>query len=199
MEDDDVVQEDWQEVSEYPFQIDYEEGDGMDLVTDMEYRKDYPTLEPTHDYSGENVPVFPDKPVDDTYEGPTGAAGPIDPSITLNEEQQLGVEMILDLVDTPPSKNADKAGILLGLGGTGKSTVIQDVQHKVEAKYERGSVLKLATSGVAATVIGGSTVHSSRRGLSLPVRTIFQELGSTTLKHLQKTVCWEGQGQIGDY
>ena len=157
----------------------------MDMVTDVEYEKDYPSLGPTHDYSGENEPVFPEKPVDEDYKRDSGAAQPLDPRIQLNYRQELAVEMIMGLVRKRAASTSQKAGIVMGRGGTGKSTVITDVEYKMEEEYGKESVLKLATSGVAAKVIGGSTAHSSKRGVALPVKTTFKKLKGKNLRHLQ--------------
>ena len=67
--------------------------------------------------------------------------------------------------------------------------MVDAVQFEVETTlgYGVGSVAKFATSGVAANLIRGSTVHSSKRGLALPVgNRQFIELKGKTLKRLQK-------------
>ena len=50
-----------------------------------------------------------------------------------------------------------------------------------------GCVMKLATTGKAASVIGGSTVHSRKNGIGLPVgRQKYRDLSSNMLKQAQK-------------
>ena len=56
----------------------------------------------------------------------------------------------------------------------------------VEAKHGVGSVVMFATTGMSATVISGSTVHSAKHGLGLPVgRKKFTPLKGRWLKMMQ--------------
>jgi hypothetical protein len=77
-----------------------------------------------------------------------------------------------------------KRMLLLGKGGTGKSHTIYSILTDMEEKKEK--YLVMATTGKAATVIGGSTVHSVKDGLGIPIDPkAFQVLEGATLKNLQ--------------
>jgi hypothetical protein len=103
------------------------------------------------------------------------AAAAVDNGVELNELQKLATEMIRDLIASPDADAGEKLGMLLGKGGTGKSTVINAVVRELEEMHGVGCVLKLAPTGIAATVINGSTLHSGKYGLGLPVgRSIFK-------------------------
>ena len=164
------------------------EDDGTDAVEDIQWSRTYQNDDPVQDYEEDiNVPVPPTVAVDAEYEQAPELALPLDPKIQLNERQQLARIMIKELVNSTDDHN--KAGIIIGLGGTGKSTVIQAVQYDVETTggHGIGSVAKFAPTGVAANVIGGSTVHSSQRALDLPVGSRkFTPLKGERLKRLQK-------------
>jgi hypothetical protein len=95
-----------------------------------------------------------------------------DDGIELNERQRLAVEMIVECaeIDDPDEIAAGaKTCILVGRGGTGKSTTLNAAIRRLEEIYGVGKVLKMATTGMAATVIGGSTLHSKKHGLGIPV------------------------------
>ena len=107
------------------------------------------------------------------------------PTVELNELQQLAKEMILGLVDS--TQATEKLGILIGRGGTGKSTSIGAAEYELEQLFGAGCVMKLATTGKAATVIGGSTVHSPKYGLGVPVsEKQLKKLSGKTLQRLQE-------------
>lgn len=104
--------------------------------------------------------------------------------VDLNELQQLGREMLLDLVEEEDAGN--KLGVLIGKGGTDKSTTINAALCEVQQKHGVESVVKFAMTEMAATVIGASTLYSSKHGLSFPVgRQQFRELSGDRLIHLQ--------------
>lgn len=95
--------------------------------------------------------------------------------VDLNELQQLGREMLLDLVEEEDAGN--KLGVLIGKGGTDKSTTINAALCEVQQKHGVESVVKFAMTEMAATVIGASTLYSSKHGLSFPVgQQQFREL-----------------------
>ena len=95
--------------------------------------------------------------------------------VDLNELQQLGHEMLLDLVEEEDAEN--KSGVLIGKGRMGKSTMINAALCKAQQKHGVKSIIKFAMTGMAATVIGASALHSSKHGLGLPVsRQQFKEL-----------------------
>jgi len=56
--------------------------------------------------------------------------------------------------------------LLLGRGGTGKSTAI----NSIRAQLEKGTDVVMAPTGKAATVIGGSTIFNHKYGLRLPLK-----------------------------
>jgi hypothetical protein len=66
------------------------------------------------------------------------------------------------------------------------------VTRTLEQCHHVGCVRKLATTGKAADLIGGSTVHDTRRGLALPVggQKQFVPLSSEKLRDLQCE--WKG-------
>ena len=85
-----------------------------------------------------------------------------------DEEQQKVVEYFLSEEPRP-----DNCVVLLGPAGTGKSNVIKDIQKRVHES--KGRLAALATSGVAAALIGkgASTVHSfARIGICNPPQTL---------------------------
>ena len=49
--------------------------------------------------------------------------------------------------------------IVIGAGGTGKSALLNAITKTFEARHSRHLLAKTALSGVAATVIGGTTLH----------------------------------------
>jgi hypothetical protein len=115
------------------------------------------------------------------------AEAAVDNGVQLNELQELAVEMIRNLVASPDAETSKKLGMLLGKGGTGKSTVINAAVREIEQMHGVGSVLKLATTGMAATVINGSTIHSGKHGLGLPVgNSAFQKLKGKRLDEMQE-------------
>ena len=118
-----------------------------------------------------------------TFAAEARPAPPVE--VTLNELQEIGRDMILDLVKRTADQG--KLGVLVGKGGTGKSTTIGAAEYALEQEFEVGCVMKLATTGKAASVIGGSTVHSRKNGIGLPVgRQKFRDLSSNMLKQAQK-------------
>ena len=115
------------------------------------------------------------------------AAAAVDNGVELNELQKLATEMIRDLIASPDADAGEKLGMLLGKGGTGKSTVINAVVRELEEMHGVGCVLKLAPTGIAATVINGSTLHSGKYGLGLPVgRSIFKLPKGKRLSDMQE-------------
>eukprot|EP00957_Ditylum_brightwellii_P177035 13486735-Ditylum_brightwellii.AAC.2 len=60
--------------------------------------------------------------------------------------------------------------ILLGQGGDGKSYAINDILTILssEYKFNADNYKVCATTGNAATLIGGSTLHSHKEGFGLP-------------------------------
>ena len=71
--------------------------------------------------------------------------------------------MILVLGDR--TSGEEKLGVLVGKGGTGKSTTIGAAEDALEQRLDVGCVLKLATTGKAASAIGGSPYTVGRMAL----------------------------------
>jgi hypothetical protein len=113
----------------------------------------------------------------------------------LNDKQGQAHDLVLSSIEAPAgtSKTDSELGdfgrcfLLRGQGGTGKSFTIDSLCHSVSELYGEGASSIMATTGKAATVIGGSTVHSSKQGLALPVgKAVFKELKGKTLQKLKK-------------
>lgn len=67
----------------------------------------------------------------------------------------------------------DKLVIIQGKAGTGKSCVINEMVHRINAHYGTAATLLMAPTGVAANNINGQTLHSALR--IYPLRN-FEEL-----------------------
>ena len=107
---------------------------------------------------------------------------PVVHSHLLNEQQRRAHDAIVRSA-TRESQGADRVSstdggpdisrlmILRGVGGTGKSFTINAVLSTLERDhgFSKDNYLVLATTGKAATVIQGATVHSARHGLAIPV------------------------------
>jgi ATP-dependent DNA helicase PIF1 len=75
-----------------------------------------------------------------------------------------------------------------GVGGTGKSTTVNGVitTLKLKEKWAKENYAVLATTGLAATNVHGSMVHSWKEGLGFPVHNAkFTELKGQTLIRMQ--------------
>eukprot|EP00978_Attheya_sp_CCMP212_P017539 scaffold46862_cov30-Attheya_sp.AAC.2 len=79
--------------------------------------------------------------------------------------------------------------VLIGLGGTGKSTTVNAVITTLKQKEgwsDENYAFFVMTAGLAATNIHGSTVHSWKEGLGFPVgKAKFQPLSEKQLDRLQ--------------
>lgn len=79
----------------------------------------------------------------------------------LNERQSMAFNIIVHHLDqhlrgeTPPQRLL----IVHGQGGTGKSTLLNAISKAFEVRGVSRLLAKTATSGVAATMIGGQTLH----------------------------------------
>ena len=165
--DNDTFQDEWQQMADSNQFIgddDYMLDSTVHVPWNPNYRHD---VSPVQDYSAENGNEPTMVEVNDSYEPERRLTEPLDAHIVMNTRQKLAVDMVLDLTNQDANDDdARKQGILIGIGGTGKSTCIHDIQHKVEAQHGLGSVVKLAPTGKAASVIGGhTTLHSKQRGL----------------------------------
>jgi signal recognition particle GTPase len=68
-----------------------------------------------------------------------------------------------------PMNNGNALMLLLGFGGSGKSWTIDAIVHTLTSAFPNKRVMVVATTGKAASQIQGSTVHSWKHGLCLPV------------------------------
>ena len=165
---DDVVLEEWQYVqNDHVFHGDDENIDTDCIQWDREHNWNVCENEYSDDFLQQSSL---------TYTGmlanfaPEICAAP-EPDVTLNERQEYGQRMIIGLVDRAyDSEEGTKLGILIGKGGTGKSTTIGAAEYALEQKSGVGCVLKLATTGKAASVINGSTLHSRKKWVGCPRR-----------------------------
>ncbi len=112
----------------------------------------------------------------------------------LNDKQRQAHDLVLASVKAPAgtSKTDTELGdfgrcfLLRGQGGTGKSFTIDSLCNSVSEMFGEGALSIMATTGKAATVIGGLTVHSPRQGLALPVgKAVFKGLKGAALQQLQ--------------
>jgi len=101
----------------------------------------------------------------------------VDPA-TLNTEQQQFyklIETMLGYYDdnsniqsiTDGGEGYHRGVVLKGRGGTGKSTVLNAIRSNLLQSPNQAIIT--ATTGKAATMIGGSTIYSAQRGLAIPV------------------------------
>lgn len=91
----------------------------------------------------------------------TTAASPGD-GVTLNVEQQRALNIFKNHVHQTLNAQAPAQLLMIvnGCGGTGKSALIQAMTDTIEEFGVPQWLAKTATSGVAATRIGGMTLHS---------------------------------------
>eukprot|EP00978_Attheya_sp_CCMP212_P034908 scaffold149158_cov45-Attheya_sp.AAC.1 len=78
--------------------------------------------------------------------------------------------------------------VLIGLGGTGKSTTVNAVITTLKKRegWKDQNYAVFAMTGLAATNIHGNTVHSLKEGLGFPVgKAQFQPLSEKQLDRLQ--------------
>lgn len=97
---------------------------------------------------------------------PPSMSNSVSPSFELNEMQSYGRDMIPMLIE----RTDNKCGILLGKGGSGKTTTVSPAQELLKDVLGEDVFGFFATTGKAASHLpGGCTLHSQRNGLSLPV------------------------------
>eukprot|EP00978_Attheya_sp_CCMP212_P021862 scaffold64252_cov60-Attheya_sp.AAC.1 len=109
-----------------------------------------------------------------------------------NEQQVLAHDTIVRAALQEPNVTAENGGIskliiLIGVGGTGKSTTVNGVITTLKLKEHWGedNYAVFATTGLAATNVHGCTVHSWQDGLGLPIDVPYTELKGQTLKRMQ--------------
>ena len=78
--------------------------------------------------------------------------------------------------------------LLLGKGGSGKSHVLDAVitTLKENENYADENFLVMAPTGKAASNICGSTLHSNKEGLSLPIKKGYKKLSAKRLAYYQE-------------
>jgi len=100
---------------------------------DIQWHRNHDWSEPEHDYDEEmdleTVSQQYQNIIDDFVVTVQAAA---DDDIPLNELQQLGREMLINLVDA--TEEDEKLGIFVGRGGTGKSTTINAAVRTLEER-----------------------------------------------------------------
>lgn len=115
------------------------------------------------------VSVSPREPTIPNPEGPdvvalesgNGDRGEALKDVALNEEQQRGFNIVRSHVQgnlagrNPPQLQM----LILGQGGTGKTVVINEITKLFASLGASDMLAKTATSGVAATLIAGTTLH----------------------------------------
>ena len=99
----------------------------------------------------------------------------------LNMRQRLAFDTVFEYINN--EECTEKCMLIIGGPGTGKSYVIKAISRMVAEHFGNdNSVLRLGTTGTAAFVIGGATVHSVLR---LPVNRRFSPLTGRALQGLQ--------------
>jgi hypothetical protein len=97
---------------------------------------------------------------------------------SLNAEQRRAYEIIKYIIDSDDRNPPQLLMLLHGEGGTGKSRVIQTITDLFKQRGILHKLIKVAYTGVAASLIEGETIHKSTKiringgGGKLPVRTI---------------------------
>ena len=115
--------------------------------------------------------------------------------INLNEKQKYAHDLLIRAINLNPGQSKTDGGsdvsrlqLLLGKGGAGKSHVLDAVITTLKQKhaFDNDDYLVMAPTGKVASAINGSTLHSHKHGLALPVRTPFRALQGEQLKYYQK-------------
>ena len=115
---------------------------------------------------------------------------------TLKPSQRLAHDVLVRMAtrepgtsktDIPDSRENGRLCILFGKGGAGKSYTIDCILSTLRNKYdfEEDDYLILATSAIAASVIGGVTVHSPAYGLGIPIGNKYVEVKGKDLRKYQ--------------
>jgi hypothetical protein len=158
------------------------------VVWDKEH--DFST--PVHDYTGNHAPVAGDigkvatKLIEEAKKS-EAAAMKARPYNELKPGQQHAYDVVLGCVKREHRvDDLERLMIMLGVGGTGKSEVIHCITKDLNEHFDNPrTVVKLATTGKAASVIGGDTLHSWKDGLAIPTTDCYFELKDKTLANFQ--------------
>ena len=115
----------------------------------------------------------------------------------LNPRQRLAHDAVVRSASQPAHISSSTDGgtgpgrlfLVLGEGGTGKSYAVDAICStlKLEHGFTDKNIRLMATTGKAATVIGGCTLHSHREGFGLPCgKAQYREWKGDRLKDAQK-------------
>ena len=105
---------------------------------------------------------------------PAAAPGPAAPAVPLDTVQQRAVDIAM----------SGRSMFLTGVAGTGKSAVIKEVRRRRAKHLAEGRFFIVASTGIAALQVGGSTLHSFA-GCGVP----------RTMADFEKM--WRGQPYVG--
>lgn len=122
--------------------------------------------------------------------GVSRSAGASPSQIVLNDEQARAHAIIkYHMLETARLDNNEQLLMIVdGCGGTGKSALIEAITDTSKQLGIGSCLAKTATSGVAATRIGGTTVHSwAGLGITLNVETSNQTTLAKRAKNIGRT------------
>jgi hypothetical protein len=173
---------------------DTEENHASDETEEIQWSSDHNWSQLENDYTGSNKPV--DSPVE-TLKGLVRLDQQRERSLQeiniddLNEGQRQFYDILTTILGYNEGESCTDGGsgfsrliFLRGQGGTGKSTCVNAVRAQLDPMHEA----VIATTGKAATVVGGSTVFNKKNGLALPVKAEFSHLqqGPSLIRLQQK-------------
>lgn len=115
----------------------------------------------------------------------------------LNDRQKLAHDVVVRACCLPQGDSSTDGGndvgrlqLIVGEGGTGKTWCADGIVTTLTEQHGFGprNYLLTATTGKAATVFRGTTIHSWKHALGLPVGTNakYKKLGSKTLQRMQQ-------------
>ena len=113
----------------------------------------------------------------------------------LNLKQGMSHDLIIRALNLQVGQSKTDGGddvsrlqLIIGKGGAGKSYVLDSVisTFKREYAYDDENYLIMAPTGKAASNVSGSTIHSHKEGLGLPVKGKLRELNGEKLNYFQR-------------